>query len=242
GKGINRMTWDLKYPSLRPVSIQTEKFTPVAAPSSSGRRGGGGMIPAMPGTYTVSLSIVTREGVRDLAGPAEFKAEALGISTLPAENTAELHAFQSAVSALASTMAAAENFTADLQKKVVLIRQTLHNTPGTPEELKKKASDINQQLEDVIFIFEGPQAGASSAETPPYPMALNRRLGALVYAHYSSTSEVTQTEKDNYEILKEELQPVLDKLKTVHQEVKVLNEELDDIGVPWTPGRIPAWK
>jgi len=242
GKGINRMTWDLKYPSLRPVSIQTEKFTPVAAPSSSGRRGGGGMIPAMPGTYTVSLSIVTREGVRDLAGPAEFKAEALGISTLPAENTAELHAFQSAVSALASTMAAAENFTADLQKKVVLIRQTLHNTPGTPEELKKKASDINQQLEDVIFIFEGPQAGASSAETPPYPMALNRRLGALVYAHYSSTSEVTQTEKDNYEILKEELQPVLEKLNTVHQEVKMLNEELDDIGVPWTPGRIPAWK
>ena len=94
----------------------------------------------------------------------------------------------------------------------------------------------------MIFIFEGPQAGASSAEPPPYPMSLNRRLGSLVYARYSSSSGVTQTEKDNYKILKEELQPVLDKLKTVHQEVKALNEELEDIGVPWTPGRIPAWK
>jgi hypothetical protein len=94
----------------------------------------------------------------------------------------------------------------------------------------------------VIFIFEGPQARASREEIPPYPMPLNRRLGALVYAHYSSTSEVTKTEKDNYEILKDELQPVLEKLSSVYQEIKALNDELDDIGAPWTPGRIPAWK
>jgi len=235
------MTWDLTYPSLRPVSTRTEEFTPVATSGGSGRRGGSGMIPAMPGTYTVSLSLVTREGARELAGPVEFKAEALGISTLPAENRAELHAFQSAVSTLAGTMSAAENFAADLQKKVVLIRQTLHDTPGTPDELKEKASDISQQLEDVMFIFEGPEARASREEIPPYPMPLNRRLGALVYAHYSSTSGVTQTEKDNYEILKDELPPVLDKLKAIHQEVKLMNEELDDMGAPWTPGRIPAF-
>jgi hypothetical protein len=243
GKDINRMTWDLKYPSLRPVNNSLEEFTPVAASSGSRRRGGGGsMIPAMPGTYAVSLSMVTRDGVKELAGPVEFKAEALGISTLPAENTEELVKFQSEVSALASTMSAAENFAADLQKKVVLIRQTLHNTPGTPEELMERALAINQQLEDVIFIFEGPQARANREEIPPYPMSLNRRLGALVYVHYSSTSEVTKTEKDNYEILKGELQPVLEKLSSVFQEIKALNDDLDDIGAPWTPGRIPAWK
>ena len=93
-----------------------------------------------------------------------------------------------------------------------------------------------------LFIFEGPEARASREEIPPYPMPLNRRLGALVYAHYSSTSEVTQTEKDNYEILKVELQPVLDKLNSVHEDIKDLNEKLDDIGAPWTPGRIPALK
>ncbi len=241
-KGINRMTWNLKYPSLSPVSEQTQKFTPVAASIRSGRRGGGGMIPAMPGPYTVSLSMVTREGVKELAEPVDFKAEALGISTLPAKNKAALLAFQSDVSALASTMTAAENFAADLQRKVVLIRQTLHNTPGTPEDLMEKASAINQELENVMFVFEGPEARASREEIPPYPMPLNRRLGALVYAHYSSTSEVTQTERDNYEILKDDLQALLKKLNNVHQELKNLNEGLDDIGAPWTPGRIPTWK
>jgi photosystem II stability/assembly factor-like uncharacterized protein len=243
GKGIHRMTWDLTYPSLRPVGKGTEKFTPVAASGGTGRRdAGSSMIPVLPGTYTVSLSVVTREGVKELAGPAEFKAEALGISTLPAENRAALLEFQSRVSALAGTMDAAENFAADLQQTVVIIRQTLHNTPGVPEELEEKASAVYQQLEDVIFIFEGPQARASIEEIAPYPMPLNRRLRALVYAHYSSTSAVTQTEKDNYVILKDELQPVLEKLNTVYQEIKALNDELDNIGAPWTPGRIPAWK
>ena len=241
-KGINRMTWNLKYPSLRPVSIRTDKFTPVADPGVAGSRGRGSMIPAMPGTYTVSLSMVTREGLKELAGPVEFRAKALGISTLPAEDNAELLAFQSDVSALAGTMTAAENFADDLQKKVVLIRQTLHNTPGAPEELMKKAADINQQLMDVIFVFEGPEARASREEIPPSPMPLNRRLGSLVYAHYASTSEVTRTEKDNYTILKDELQPVLDKLNSIHQEIGDLNNELDKIGAPWTPGRIPSWK
>jgi hypothetical protein len=200
------------------------------------------MIPAMPGNYTVSLSMVTREGEKELAGPVEFKAKALGISTLPAENTAELMAFQSDVSALAGTMTAAENFADELQKKVVLIRQTLHNIPGAPEGLINKATDLNQELLDVIFVFEGPEARASREEIPPRPMPLNRRLGSLVYAHYASTSQVTQTEKNNFTILKDELQPVLDKLNRIHQEIGNLNKELDKIGAPWTPGRIPSWK
>jgi hypothetical protein len=241
-KGISRLTWDLKYPSLRPVSTRTEKFTPVAASGVRGRGRGGSMIPVMPGTYTVSLSMVTREGMRELAGPVEFTAEALGISTLPAQNSAALLAFRSDVSALAATMSAAENFAADLQKKVVLIMQTLHNTPGTPGELMEKAMAVNQQLEEVLYGFEGPEARASIEEIPPHLMPLNRRLRALVYAHYTSTSEATQTEKDNYKILKDELPPVLDKLNIVHHELKALNEELDIIGAPWTPGRIPAWK
>ena len=74
--------------------------------------------------------------------------------------------------------------------------------PGTSVELKEKARSLNRQLEDVIFIFEGPEAKASDEEVPPYPMPLN----------------------------------------SVHQDIKALNEKLDEIGAPWTPGRIPALK
>ena len=42
--------------------------------------------------------------------------------------------------------------------------------------------------------------------------------------------------------LKDELQPVLEKLKILHQDINALNEELDNLVAPWTPGRIPIWK
>ena len=150
--------------------------------------------------------------------------------------------FQSKVSALAGTMHAAENFASGLLQQVVLIRQTLNNAPGTPEELIAKASDISRQLEDVMFTFEGPRAKASREEIPPHHMSLNSRLSALVYTHYSSTSGVTGTETDNYEVLREELQPVLEKLNNLQADIRVLNDALDKLGAPWTPGRLPNWE
>jgi hypothetical protein len=237
GKGINRVTWDLAYPSLRPVPLTLKEFSPVT--TGSGR---GGIIPAMPGTYSVSLAMVTRKGLQELAGPVEFNADPLGISTLPAEKTGELFRFRSDVASLSGTMRAAENFTDELRKQTVLIRQTLHNTPGSPDELKRRAEHIRKQLDEVMFTFEGPEARASREEIPPFPMPMNRRLSALVYAHYSSTSGITQTERNNYEILIGELEAVLDKLEAVNEEAGSLNRELDKAGVPWTPGRIPALK
>ena len=106
----------------------------------------------------------------------------------------------------------------------------------------QNGADIQKQLEDIMFTFEGPPARASREEIPPYPMPLNRRLSALVYAHYASTSGITETEKDNFAILKAELQPVLETLGSINDDIKVLNEKLDKIGAPWTPGRVPVWE
>ncbi|MCK4748585.1 MAG: hypothetical protein KAT15_16145, partial [Bacteroidales bacterium] len=238
-KGIKRITWNLRYPSLRPVSTSTAKFTPVAKKSSGRRRGMTGMM-AMPGNFSVSLSMVTRDGVKKLTEDVPFKAEALNLATLPAENRVELVAFQEKVTELASTMNAAENFAADLQKKVVLIKQTLHNTAGTSQNLMNKAFEIEQKLENIIFIFEGAEARASSEEIPPSAMPFNRRLMSIVYASMSTSSGTTQTQLDNYEILKEEFPPVLDDLKSIQQMITELNDELDAIGAPWTPGRVPS--
>jgi hypothetical protein len=242
-KEMKRITWDLRYQSNRPVSSRTEKFTPVAAPSGGGRRfGGGGGMPVMPGDYSISLSMVSRDGVTQLTSEVPFKAAALNLATLPAEDREAVASFNAKASELAGTMYTAQNFTADLQKKVVLIKQTIHNTSGTSQELMDKASEVEQALDNVAFLFEGTPAKASWEEVPPAQMPLNRRMSAMVYATISSTSGTTQTQIDSYEILKEELAPVLEELKTLNGKLKELNNELDAIGAPWTPGRLPGWQ
>jgi hypothetical protein len=93
-----------------------------------------------------------------------------------------------------------------------------------------------------MFKFDGPEAKASWEEVPPGPMPLNRRLRAIVYGSLSSSSGTTQTQIDNYGILRQELPPVLQELKSINEEIGGLNRELDEMGAPWTPGRIPDWQ
>ena len=232
-RGINRITWDLKYPTPWPVNTDTGKFNPTAKIQS--------LMFAMPGEYKVSLSMVTRDGVKELAAPEVFQTKALNLATLPAADYREVVDFQLKAEKLAGSMDATERFAADLQKKVILIQQTLNKTPGVPSELMNRAREIEIALEEIQFRFEGREAKASWEEIPPGPMPFNRRLSWLVSTRLESTSGITQTEIDAYNILNEEFPPVLEELMSIFEKLKELYAQLDKAGAPWTPGRIPAW-
>ncbi len=65
----------------------------------------------------------------------------------------------------------------------------------------------------------------------------------MAYAHWRSTSAVTKTQKDTYDIISEEFPPLLEKLKEINNvELKKLEKEMEQAGVPYTPGRVPEWK
>ena len=196
-------------------------------------------MPVMPGSYSVSLSMVTREGTTELVRDVPFKAVSLNLATLPAENRGAVDEFNSRVSELAGTMAAAQDFAGELHQKAVIIRQTLHDMGGAYPEMMKRAAALEKRVEDVQFKFDGPEPKASWEEVPPGPMPLNRRLRAVIYGSLASSSGTTQTQKDNYRILKDELPPVLEELKAINTEITQLNKELDEMDAPWTPGRIP---
>ncbi len=241
-KGIQRITWNLRYPSYRGVDPGTQKFTPVPPPAGPGRRYRLDGMPVMPGNYSVSMSMVTRDGVKELAGAVPFRAVSLELATLPAGDRSEVADFQAKVTRLAGAMNAAQNHTTELQKKLVLIRQTLHNTAGTPSELMARVIQAEKALEDITFRFEGPEAKASSEETPPIDVPLNSRLRSIIYATYRSTSANTRTQIEGYDILAGEFPEVLSALKAVNDEIRALDAELDAIGAPWTPGRFPDWQ
>jgi hypothetical protein len=98
-------------------------------------------------------------------------------------------------------------------------------------------------LEELNFAMNGLPAKASGEEIPPAQVPLNDRLGSITYTHMGSTSGITTTEKQGYEILKEEFPPVLAALKRiVETELPALEAELNNMNAPWTPGRLPDWK
>ena len=228
-KGIHRMNWNLRYDSPRQTFDNVDQFDPFA------RRAGGS--PVLPGTYKVGLSMSVNGELKKLLDPVEFKAVPLNLATLPAEDRAAVDDFNREVARLTIAMTSAEK-SADFQlKKARQIKQLLVGLPGAPGQLMEQARKIELQLDDVLFQFNGREAKASWEEIPPGPMPLDRRLSAITYATWSSSSDVTQTQRNNLKILKEEFPPLQEKIKNTGDTLRLLEEKLDELGAPWTTGR-----
>ncbi len=241
-KGVNRVTWDLRYSMPSTVSV-SKSFSPIPVSSGRSSRGGSAGILAMPGKYMVGLSIWFEGELKELVEPVGFICKKLNNATLPAQDYANNVVFAKKVSKLAIAVSGSNRLTGELISKVEHIKQAIYSTPGASQELMDKARALGKELEEIRFIFEGLDAKASGEEIPPAEVPLLTRLRTIAYTHMGSTSGITSTEKMEFNILKEEFPPVLEALKKIAEnEIPALESELNKIGAPWTPGRIPVWK
>jgi hypothetical protein len=231
---INRITWDLRYESPSPVTLKDNKFEPTEKSSS-------GLL-AMPGKYFVTMSLVVRGEEKTLFGPVDFNAVVLNNTTLPAANRQEVVEFQKKASQLAKTVMGSQKFAEELVKRNDFIRQAL-NSYSAPFELLNRANSIAKDLADILFKYNGATPPASREEIPPSDVPLVYRLETMIYTQYSSTSNVTKNQKVAYDVLYEEIQPVIDKLKRINDyELKSIENDMDRLNIPWTPGRMPELK
>jgi photosystem II stability/assembly factor-like uncharacterized protein len=231
--GINRINWDLRYFDNAPVGGK-EKYDPFAA-SKSG-------IPVMPGKYKVSLSITVRDTVKQLAGPVEFNAVILNNTTLPAADKAALAEFQNKVAELTRIMRGTDDYAEDLIKRAYALQVALNAVPGANSDLRGRISKVTEQLEDIKLKFNTNSNKPSDEENPPAPVTLNNRLSKIAYAHWGSTGAPTQMQQDAYKILIAEFPPVYEQVKRIGEtDLKELEKEVEKLGAPPTPGRLPVW-
>ena len=242
-KGINRINWDLRY-NLPSATSVSGSFSPVSSGERGGRRGGvGAGILVMPGKYKVDMQLWFNGELKKLADPVEFTCRKLENTSLPSENYNENVQFAGKVSKLAIAMTGCNRLIVEMSNRVENMKQAIYSTPGASQELMDKARKLGVELDELNFKMNGVPAKASAEEIPPVQVPLNDRLGDISYAHMGSTSGITGTEKMNYNILKEEFPPVLAALKKiVETDIPPLEAELNKIGAPWTPGRLPVWK
>jgi photosystem II stability/assembly factor-like uncharacterized protein len=234
-KGINRVNWDMRYGVTTSVRVN-KSFNPI-----SENRGNGILV--MPGKYKVDMKLWHEGELTNLAEPVEFTLKKLNNTTLPAKDYSENVEFAQQVGKLAVAVVGTGKLIEETSSKVEHIKQAIYATPGVNQNLMDKARALSVELEELNFKMNGLPAKASGEEVPPAQVPLNDRLSNITYTHMGSTSGITTTEKQGFEILKEEFPPVLSALKRiVETEVPALEAELNKINAPWTPGRIPVWK
>lgn len=232
-KGIHRVTWDLRYQSVSPIT-EKEKFDPKAKPKSSTL--------VLPGKYRVSLSMISREGENNIAGPVEFNVIPLYEHQSTADSK-ELIAFQRKANELTKAVMGTESYLKELIDKVDKLKQTILTSPEVPLDLLGNAERIELELDQLSLKFKRESKYPSTEENPPSPNTFNERLSVLRWTHGRSTEPITAREKMIYDILVEEFPPVYERIKQLSEiDIQNLENDLDLYGAVKTPGRLPELK
>lgn len=230
-EGINRASWDLTYNSYNPITLKDDKFDPTTKASSS--------LFAIPGEYNVALSMVVRGEEKELVEPTGFNVKLLENRTLPPNNMSAKVEFEKKALDLARRVVGARKQAEALENKLQLILQTINDTPGSNYALLQQAKKTADEIDDILFRFNGQPAKASLEEIPPAIVPLNWRIGDMISPSSYAISNITQSQITAYEIIEEELPVIIDKLKKImNDDIPALEKELDRIGAPWTPGRL----
>ncbi|MCU0236695.1 MAG: glycosyl hydrolase [Acidobacteria bacterium] len=233
-KGLNRLAWDLSYPTPFPAKAEG-KFNPLAKDDSG--------LMVMPGTYKVSVAKVIGNAVTPLGESREFTARVLANATLPAPDRPALVRFQQQVAELTRVLQGAMKLTGELNGKLAVMRQAIAALPGGHATLMGRAADAHAKLDEIVLAIRGVEPKASDEEIPPAAVPLWSRLSTIIYNQYATTAAPGKAQEEGVRIVSEELAPLLLKLKRIAAEdIPALEKELDAARAPWTPGRLLEMK
>ena len=226
--GMNRIAWDLRYPNVTPITEKTEtnKFN--------------GM-PVLPGKYKVTMSKNENGVITDLFGPVEFVARPLNNTTLPAKDRAALVAFQRKVARLQQAVMAVNAAIDDVNKRMTVIEKATVTAVGADKSLIEKVRNLKLQIGSIQRVMTGDRSLAKRNEnqTPP----VTDRLQYIIDGTWETTSDPTQTQLDAYKIAAEQFAPALTQLRNlIETDLRTVEDQLEKLDAPWTPGRLPDWK
>ena len=232
--GTHRVTWDLRYPSPSPVSLEPfDWHNPFQDPPR------GPM--AVPGTYRVTLAKRVDGKLTALGEPQSFDTVALGTATLGTDDRQALLDFQNKTARLQRAVQASFSALQETRGRLAQILVAVDSTPGEAEDLAQAARSISRQLDDLETELVGDSTVAQRSE--PTPPSIMSRVGRVVNGHWTATSAPTQSHMNNYTYAADAFEPWLKTFQGVlENDLRQLEERLEQVQAPWTPGRVPRWQ
>jgi photosystem II stability/assembly factor-like uncharacterized protein len=227
-KGINRFAWDMGYASKSPVSktTKTDKHSDFFV---------------LPGKYSITTYKSIDGKIDKLFDAVEFNVKKLNNATLPAEDEKALVAFQSNLSKLQHAVMGTDKAIAEINERIALVKVALQNTPQAPKDMLSKVRALELNMIRINEKINGDQSLSKRNEnqTP----TIKDRMSHIIYSTAWTSSAPTKTAQQAYQIIADEMLPLLDELRKISNiELNDMEKELERLGAPWTPGRIPYWK
>lgn len=229
-KGIQRVSWNLRYPATTPIQVKEAKVGRYSNPNEGPL--------ALPGSYTVELWQGDNGVLRKLVEPTAFEVKPLENSSLDRQTAANI-AFKKEVQELRRKMQGSSKEQGELDKRIKHIKHAIQTYPGANLAWMAELKALEQNSHNLRLAMWGDNHKSKrDVETIPGTAI---RVENIVWNTWYSTSDPTSTNKEQYALANEEYTAIRKGLDELKAGVEALEAKLDSKGVPYTPGR-PNWK
>ncbi len=233
--GITTVRWNLRYPSATPISSSGGGGFPGGFGGGGGAHNGPYIIP---GTYTVSLATYRGGVLTPLGEPQSFDVFML----FERERTPEVMAFQKEVQRLQRAVLGANAAAGEAQVMVNDLETAFERVPlDRSDQIQNDIERLRSDLREVQWALSGDPTIRERAEASP--TSISQRLGRITGGAWSGTlTEVTGMHREQYQVIGDEFVTILDRLRIlIEQDLQALQDLADEVGAPWTSGRLPVW-
>lgn len=200
-KGIARTTWNLRY-------AETDGND-------------GPLVP--PGTYTVAMGQVVNGKFIDLGVQQTFEVKPFDNRTLPATDIVVQNEFSLSVIDMVRSIDRANELGMANVKALETARKDVLNR-AAPIELVEEIEEIRQALLDLDIRLKGNRLITQNMEL--IPLSINSRVNRIRWEPWSSTSDPTRTQKENFRIASYEFRDWQDACNTLMDRASQLDERL----------------
>lgn len=226
-KGINRLTWDLRYADTAPLSTNSisEKYS--------------GM-PVLPGDYTVELHKVHDGEITELVTPVKFTTKTLDNRSLPANNNNDLIEMQKNAFEIRRVLIGADKYLEEATSHLNILQNTIINYTNSDLNNLKEIKDIENNIYEIKKALNGNSTLQKRASA--FVPGLNDRLGNLLYSFWYSSSAPTRTQLETINLIKDEFRIIESEMIKVDNSIQKITTDLQSKNSPWLPGRVPKLK
>tara|TARA_B100001287_G_scaffold54633_1_gene43180 strand:+ start:3364 stop:6642 length:3279 start_codon:yes stop_codon:yes gene_type:complete len=225
--GVNRVVWDFRHTAQTNIKLKSTKPSRYGEPSSGPL--------ALPGKYFVSMHKIEQGFASLLVDRTPFNCKWLDKLSIPANNKEELLSFQRKVDRLRKAVDASGEVIELDKKRIDFIKSAFKNYPGLDISYLDKLNEIDQ-LRDSINIQLYGDASLSSRDIEQKE-AISSRVGIIIWNMWRNRSNPTSTNKMLYETASSMFELTVKDLQSLDDNIKNIEDYLEDNQVPFTPGR-----
>lgn len=229
-KGFQQVQWDMRLPAPDPVSLKKPGFVPYWVSPPMGPL-------VTPGTYQASL--MKRQGgeVSQLGSTQQLNLKSLANSPEISDNPDAVLAFKKELAELQRTTNGANRAVNEMDNRLKHLVKAVDLTPAATEAQAQAVRDLKTRMADLKIKLRGDATIASRQEAVPW--SISQRVGSLYGGLIESQANIPGNYRQSMQIAKSSLSTALKELHMIAADLQAFEEELERLGAPWTPGRLP---